>query len=56
MTTPKPPAKPAEDRPDNPLVHDQELARLTARAEVIAAELGTVVGQMTAMLRGAYER
>lgn len=42
------------EEPGRSPAQDAEVARLTARADLIVEELETVVQQMSAMLRNAY--
>ncbi|WP_370943995.1 hypothetical protein AB5J62_33480 [Amycolatopsis sp. cg5] len=49
----RPQATPDHNSQDQ-YAHDQDVARLTARADLIVEELDTVVAQMSTMLREAY--
>lgn len=46
-------AKPADDPSPGP-AHDAEVARLTARADLIVEELDVVVKELSDMLKNAY--
>lgn len=46
-------ASPADDARGGP-VHDAEVARLTARADLIVEELDVVVKELSDMLKNAY--